>query len=242
MRFSRSITWLALAGFVAGGLVAVASADAQTANPKAVEAQGNGKKAEKNAAGDIAVQSVSNRADRGAGIVNEGDIYDSILNEDGSRTIRLGVAPKAFSDGKTGKRTKISTDLVPSGDGFAAELAEPVRIGGSTDSTDLVSVGKPGKQLRLGKPNSSGVDQDKSNTAVASRGAKAGEGKATPSRSSKAKRSNKSNEVGFDQAFGAGTTLTYEILNDAVKESIVLTALPLDRMRRFSVFRLPLMG
>jgi CBS domain-containing protein len=161
MRFSRGVTWLAFAGVVTGGLVAVGSAGAQTANPNAVEAQANGKKAEKNAAGDIPVQSVSNRADRGVGVVSEGDIYDSVLNEDGSRTIRLGVAPKAVSEGKTGKRTKIVTDLVASADGYAAELAEPVRIGGSTDGADLVSVGKPGKQLRLGKPNSSGVDQDK---------------------------------------------------------------------------------
>ena len=226
MRFSRGVTWLAFAGVMAGGLIAVGSAGAQTANPKAVEAQAKNNKPERNAAGNTPVQQVSNRADRGAGVVSEGDIYDSVLNEDGTRTIRLGVAPKSVSDGKTGKRTKISTDLIPSGDGFAAELAEPVRIGGSTDSADLVSVGKPGRQLRLGKPNSSGIDQDKTNTAVASRGVRAGEGKATPSRSSRAKRSNKPNEVDFDQAFGVGTKLTYEILPDAVKESIVLSGPP----------------
>ncbi len=193
--------------------------------------------------GDTVAQA-ANLALKGPGVVSSGDVFETVENPDGTKTMRLKVTPGSAPDGKGGRRAR-SAEVVPSADGFEVAASEPVRFGGSTDKGDLVTVGSPGRQLRFGRPNSSGVEKRGDTTpgiereGGASRGVRSGDGPARQGRAVRA-RSNgpKSNQISYDGTFGPGSKLAHETTTESVKESIILDAPPsgLDA----PIFRFPM--
>lgn len=159
-------------------------------------------------------------------------VHDEIVkNPDGTKTARVRLSPKSFpTKDASGKKKDADTSLVDRGGrSEAANVAEPVSFASSSTDPELVSIGKKGRRVVLGTPNFSGLpDQSDSGQGKSSkRGVKAGEGDAREVKSvSSSHKEGKKNEVGFDRVFGQGTSLSYEVIPEGVKESIVIGAKP----------------
>lgn len=224
-------------------------------------------------AGDV--KTITNAAVSRPGSVERVDDRTEVIdNGDGTKTARIRVVPQSFQGSKG--REAVDTELVESGGRLIAKsTAEPISVALSSGAVDLVVVGEPGKQIRVGRPNGSGLTsakvrgdsaqppgqgavlgekkdaspsttpESKAGSATANgpasptiggrealegersnRGVKAGEGTAVLIADVPAKRKGGKNEVSFPESFGAGTELVYEILPDAVKESIILASPP----------------
>lgn len=147
----------------------------------------------------------------------------------------IAAAPTAFG-GK--ERKKADSSLKQNGGRFeTGDLRQPVSIAGRSADDDLVTVGVPGRRLRVGKPNSTNVDDrpGKSPNGNA-RGVRPGDGATKDADDVVAKRTGgRANGVEFVDAFGPGTNLVYDVFTDGVKESIVLNRAP----KAAPVFRFP---
>jgi hypothetical protein len=90
------------------------------------------------------------------------DRTEVIDNGDGTKTARIRVVPQSFA-GEKG-REAVDTELVESGGKLVSKAtASPISVALSSGSADLVVAGKPGKQLRIGRPNGSGLTNGKAN-------------------------------------------------------------------------------
>ena len=90
-------------------------------------------------------------------VVQADDRTEVVDNGDGTRTARIAVAPRSFDKGSG--RTPVDTGLSQKAGRFESNaVAEPVSIAGSSGAADLVTVGRAGRQVRIGRPNTSGVE------------------------------------------------------------------------------------
>ncbi len=257
---------------VAGGLLGLGMQKAATAQEPNNGLSGPVKKREREVASSPAgtVKTVANASASLKGSIERVDDRAEIVdNGDGTKTARIRVVPQSFP-GEKGRQA-VDTELFESGGKLVSKAtASPISVALSSGSADLVVVGKPGKQLRIGRPNGSGLTNGKNNgkslqapgqakqtdSGVSSsttigvdakapagpavqakegkqslegersnRGVKTGEGAAVLVTDVPAKRKGK-NEVSFPESFGSGTELSYEVLPDAIKESIVLSSAP----------------
>jgi hypothetical protein len=109
------------------------------------------------------VKTVANASVSRKGSVERVDDRTEVIdNGDGTKTARIRVVPQSFA-GEKG-REAVDTELVESGGKLVSKAtASPISVALSSGSADLVVVGKPGKQLRIGRPNGSGLTNGKAN-------------------------------------------------------------------------------
>jgi hypothetical protein len=193
------------------------------------------------------VQPIENTAGKSDGTKKGKRVDDRsevIDNGDGTKTVRIAVSPQS-SDGKAAK-------LKPVGGRFQAEgTLQPISVASSSGDPDLATLGSPGRQLRIGRPTVAGVvdtvqatppgnaKNGSSERKISDRGVNPGEGKAIESAIVPAVlETSSADTAGFKGVFGTGTDLSYQVLPDGLKESVVLATRPTGKDPL--VFRFPI--
>ena len=231
---------------VAGGLVGLVAvgapqaATAQSAGPpqsaKPNEAPLAVAEVEKptNVAQVIHLENLAGKANtsvRASRVDSQSEVID---NGNGTKTVRI-AAGSSRSDGRIQR-------LVASGTRFRGEgTVDDVSIAASSADSALVSVGRAGRRLNIGRPSVGGSAEalavgngaalppsaaGRKGRASSTRGVRPGEGVAVEADDVTATTNDSDTELRFEKAFGSAGDLVYELFPDAVKESIVLASRP----------------